>query len=50
MKKRRKNDILFFQKIFIKIFIHYFDPYLPYLEDAESNGIGLDLCKPLESG
>ena len=40
----------FFQHFFIKICIHYFDPYLPYLEDAESNGIGLDLCNPWESG
>ena len=49
MKKTTYYSMTFFS-FFIKIFIHYFDSYLPYLEDAESIGIGLDLCNPWESG
>ena len=48
--KRTKAIAFVLFRFFINIFNCYFLPFLAYLEDAESNGIGLALCNPWESG
>ena len=42
--------VLFFVIFCHFLYIHYFDLYPPYLEDAESNGICLNFYNPWESG
>ena len=48
-KKPEKDQRPYVFSVFLNIFNYYFLPYLPYLEDAESNGIALALCNPWES-